>query len=98
MDKKDFVYGSAINDGKLGLTIDTGLQTLYDFFLKGMTDLNNGECLGTRKDGNSPYQWYTYADVMSEARNFGSGLHNIGLKRGIVRILTIIDNELSLCS
>uniref|UniRef100_A0A0N5APK7 Long-chain-fatty-acid--CoA ligase n=1 Tax=Syphacia muris TaxID=451379 RepID=A0A0N5APK7_9BILA len=48
--------------------------TLYDIFMKGVEESNNGDCLGKRINKNGPYQFKTYMEVYQLARNFGSAL------------------------
>jgi long-chain acyl-CoA synthetase len=41
---------------------------------------NNGNCLGWRESLNSPYQWMNYNEALLRAKNFGSGLIELGLR------------------
>lgn len=40
----------------------------------------NGHCLGFRNSLSKPYSWLRYNDVLTRARNFGSGLILLGLQ------------------
>ncbi|KAK2721292.1 long-chain-fatty-acid--CoA ligase 1-like [Artemia franciscana] len=56
--------------------------TIYDAVRRGAKVSNNGNMLGWRDSRDSPYQWMRYNEALSRAKNFGSGLINLGLRPG----------------
>ncbi|TWW58678.1 Long-chain-fatty-acid--CoA ligase 1 [Takifugu flavidus] len=51
--------------------------TLYELFLRGLRESNNGPCLGSRKP-NQPYEWQSYREVADRAEHIGSALLHRG--------------------
>uniref|UniRef100_H2V767 Long-chain-fatty-acid--CoA ligase n=1 Tax=Takifugu rubripes TaxID=31033 RepID=H2V767_TAKRU len=51
--------------------------TLYELFLRGLRESNNGPCLGSRKP-NQPYEWQSYQEVADRAEHIGSALLHRG--------------------
>ena len=64
-------------------TFDNKCSTLYEAFRLGAGKSHGGPCLGSRPSVFSPYSWITYDDVVTRAKNFGSGLLNMGLSSGV---------------
>eukprot|EP01114_Cavostelium_apophysatum_P003480 TRINITY_DN1338_c0_g2_i1.p1 TRINITY_DN1338_c0_g2~~TRINITY_DN1338_c0_g2_i1.p1 ORF type:complete len:663 (-),score=159.25 TRINITY_DN1338_c0_g2_i1:93-2081(-) len=62
------------------------VNTIHDNWKRGVSVNPSGPCLGTRFnfDGtfHGDYTWETYATVDKKVSNFGSGLVNLGLKKG----------------
>ncbi|KAK2726075.1 long-chain-fatty-acid--CoA ligase 1-like isoform X3 [Artemia franciscana] len=56
--------------------------TIYDAVRRGAKESNNGNMLGWRDSKDSPYQWMRYNEALLRAKNFGSGLVNLGLRPG----------------
>ncbi|XP_074649293.1 long-chain-fatty-acid--CoA ligase 1-like [Tubulanus polymorphus] len=67
-------------DGKLIPYVYEDVTTVYEAFQRGARVSSNGECLGWRENGQGPYKWISYNDVLLRAANFGSGLISLGLK------------------
>ncbi len=42
----------------------------------------NGECLGYRQNGQGPYKWIKYSEVIDQTKFVGSGLVNKGIEPG----------------
>ncbi|XP_063244280.1 long-chain-fatty-acid--CoA ligase 6 isoform X2 [Bacillus rossius redtenbacheri] len=66
-------------DGKYVAFMDKDVRTLYESFRKGAKESNNGPCLGWRESPARPYQWLHYNETLLRAKNFGSGLVDLGL-------------------
>lgn len=60
--------------------ISEDAQTLYETFRKGAYESNNGPCLGWRESLTSPYSWINFNETLLRAKNFGSGLIDIGIQ------------------
>uniref|UniRef100_A0A3Q3VZD8 Long-chain-fatty-acid--CoA ligase n=1 Tax=Mola mola TaxID=94237 RepID=A0A3Q3VZD8_MOLML len=52
-------------------------RTLYELFLRGVRESNDGPCLGSRKP-NQPYEWQSYKQVAYRAEHVGSALLHRG--------------------
>merc|ERR1712013_364281 len=63
--------------------IDQECTTMFEAFRRGAEKSNGGICLGWRSSQGSPYQWLTYSEVLTRAKNFGSGLLSMGLSPGV---------------
>ncbi|VDD86894.1 unnamed protein product [Enterobius vermicularis] len=50
------------------------LMTLYDVFMRGLENSNNGDCIGSRVSKDGPYRFKKYMEVYRLARIFGSAL------------------------
>ncbi|KAL6079084.1 Long-chain-fatty-acid--CoA ligase 6, variant 2 [Balamuthia mandrillaris] len=65
---------------------DSKVATLYENFKHAVKHYGYRPCLGTRSvnsDGTrGPYKWITYDDLGRRMSNFGSGLYNLGLRKG----------------
>ncbi|XP_041638347.1 long-chain-fatty-acid--CoA ligase 1-like [Cheilinus undulatus] len=51
--------------------------TMYEFFLRGVRESNNGPCLGSRKP-KQPYDWLSYREVKERTENLGSAFLHKG--------------------
>jgi long-chain acyl-CoA synthetase len=71
-------------DGKLVEHIYEDAKTLYQGFLRGLTQSGDGPCLGERigPKGEGPYEFLKYSEVLARAHNFGAGLVKIGVPIG----------------
>lgn len=69
-------------NGKLFDYLYEDVKTMYELMHRGARVSNNGPCLGWRPTKGSPYKWLSYNEVLTKARNFGSGLVHIGVKPG----------------
>jgi len=62
------------------------ITTLYENFQLAVRQFGKDNCLGTRSfeplGERGPYQWSTYMKIGQAATHFGSGLKNLGAKRG----------------
>ncbi|KAJ6646307.1 Long-chain-fatty-acid--CoA ligase 6, partial [Pseudolycoriella hygida] len=67
-------------NGKFVNYISEDAQTLYETFRKGAYESNNGPCLGWRESLSSPYSWMNFNETLLRAKNFGSGLIEIGIQ------------------
>eukprot|EP00731_Ephydatia_muelleri_P024784 Em0016g1055a len=56
--------------------------TMYGAFLRGKRVSNDGQCLGWRTSGTSPYQWINYSEVELRAHALGSGLKELKIATG----------------
>ena len=64
-------------------TFEGKCSTLYEAFRLGAGKSHGGPCLGWRPSVFSPYSWMTYDEVLTRAKNFGSGLLCMGLSTGV---------------
>ncbi|XP_075900588.1 long-chain-fatty-acid--CoA ligase 1a isoform X2 [Nelusetta ayraudi] len=64
-------------DGKLLTHYYSDALTLYEVFLRGIRESNDGPCLGSRKP-NQPYEWLSYREVADRAECIGSALLHRG--------------------
>lgn len=58
------------------------VTNLYECFQRGKRVSNNGPCLGWRTGEGEPYQWMSYEEVETKAKNIGSGLIMCRVKPG----------------
>ncbi|KAL5484650.1 hypothetical protein EMCRGX_G021180 [Ephydatia muelleri] len=56
--------------------------TMYEIFMRGKRVSDNGQCLGWRTSGTSPYQWINYSEVELRAHALGSGLKELKIATG----------------
>ncbi|XP_068607219.1 long-chain-fatty-acid--CoA ligase 1a [Brachionichthys hirsutus] len=69
---------SMLNDSDAPMThYYSDAQTMYEVFLRGLRESNDGPCLGSRKP-NQPYEWQSYGEVAERAENLGSALLHRG--------------------
>lgn len=64
-------------DGKLLTHYYSDALTMYEVFLRGIRESNDGPCLGSRKP-NQPYEWLSYREVADRAECVGSALLHRG--------------------
>ncbi|XP_041838935.1 long-chain-fatty-acid--CoA ligase 1a isoform X2 [Melanotaenia boesemani] len=70
--------GSVMNENHEVMThYYNDARTVYEVFLRGLRESNNGPCLGSRKP-NQPYEWQSYKEVIDRAENIGSALLHRG--------------------
>lgn len=60
-------------------TAGDSVKTLYDTFQFGVKRNPSAQCLGKRKDIESPYDWKTYQGVSDEAASLASYLKKLGV-------------------
>ena len=67
-----------IKDGQLSIEPEPGINTIWKAFTFGAKNSPNKGCLGTRKfiskDKYGDYEWKTYKEVETLARQFASGI------------------------
>ena len=51
-----------------------GHTTVYQAFKHAISAFADKPCFGTRKNGDGPYEWITYAEVGKRATDLGAGL------------------------
>uniref|UniRef100_UPI0037E9026C long-chain-fatty-acid--CoA ligase 1-like isoform X1 n=1 Tax=Semicossyphus pulcher TaxID=241346 RepID=UPI0037E9026C len=74
----EFARRSVLMNGDAYLThYYDDAKTMYEFFLRGVRESNNGPCLGSRKP-KQPYEWMSYREVMERTENLGSAFLHKG--------------------
>eukprot|EP01006_Ploeotia_vitrea_P057118 TRINITY_DN68152_c5_g1_i2.p1 TRINITY_DN68152_c5_g1~~TRINITY_DN68152_c5_g1_i2.p1 ORF type:complete len:442 (-),score=230.13 TRINITY_DN68152_c5_g1_i2:435-1760(-) len=69
--------------GEFIRTLHKDVKTLYDAFQRGAKISGKSNCLGYRtQDGQGPFEWMTYDEVVRRFTNFGSGLLEMGIEPG----------------
>ncbi|KAL6071464.1 Long-chain-fatty-acid--CoA ligase 1 [Balamuthia mandrillaris] len=73
------IYRCGASPDKLVAQRWDDVSTLYENFRRGVRISPQGKCLGWR-EGDGPFQWYSYAEVESMAHAIGSGLIELGFE------------------
>ncbi|XP_053735911.1 long-chain-fatty-acid--CoA ligase 1-like isoform X1 [Synchiropus splendidus] len=74
----EFVRRSVLQRGDKPVTyVYDDARTMYEFFLRGARQSNNGPFLGSRKP-NQPYEWISYGEGIERTQNLGSAFLHMG--------------------
>jgi len=62
--------------------LEVECKTVHELFMMGVEQSGKSPFLGTRRDGNSPYEWMTYDEAYEKAQYVGSALFELGYRKG----------------